>query len=232
MLVGVSVADVAGRSAAPQATSALTAQRARLPRGPPPRQPRRRPSPRSRWPPATRRCPWSALGCWPTAATPSTPRSRWPRSWLVLPGQCGIGGDVFAVVREPDGRVWTVNGSGYGPDGGTAGFYRDRGTAVPLTGALAVAVPGAVAALGTLHAGGHPRAGRAVGPGGRARPARRRLHGEDPPRHRRARRRAARDPGTGRRSFPRRPPAGGRPARPVGPGRVLALVARQTLLQR
>ena len=42
-------------------------------------------------------------------------------SWLALPGQCGIGGDVFAVVREPDGRVWTVNGSGYGPDGAYRG---------------------------------------------------------------------------------------------------------------
>ena len=31
------------------------------------------------------------------------------------------------IVREPDGRVWTVNGSGYGPDGGELGFYRDRG---------------------------------------------------------------------------------------------------------
>ena len=42
-------------------------------------------------------------------------------SWLALPGQCGIGGDAFAVVREPDGRVWTVNGSGFGPDGASAG---------------------------------------------------------------------------------------------------------------
>ncbi|MBD0324169.1 MAG: gamma-glutamyltransferase, partial [Aldersonia sp.] len=40
-------------------------------------------------------------------------------TWLTLPGQCGIGGDAFAVVREPDGRVWTVGQSGYGPDGGT-----------------------------------------------------------------------------------------------------------------
>ncbi len=75
--------------------------------------------------------------------------------WMVLPGQCGIGGDVFAVVREPDGRVWTVGGSGTGPDGGTADFYRALGHgAVPLTGALAVAVPGAVAALRTLHSTG------------------------------------------------------------------------------
>lgn len=72
-------------------------------------------------------------------------------SWLVLPGQCGVGGDLFAVVREPDGQVWTLNGSGYGPDGGDAAFYGARGmSCLPLTGALAVAVPGALAALSTL----------------------------------------------------------------------------------
>ncbi len=72
--------------------------------------------------------------------------------WMVLPGQCGVGGDAFAVVREPDGRVWTVNGSGFGPDGGTVGFYRDQGlTALPMTGAQAVTVPGAPAALATLQ---------------------------------------------------------------------------------
>ncbi|WP_231611160.1 gamma-glutamyltransferase, partial [Rhodococcus sp. CX] len=80
-------------------------------------------------------------------------------TWLTLPGQCGLGGDAFAVVREPDGAVWTVNGSGYGPDGGTTGFYRDRGfDAIPLDGALAVAVPGAPAALAALHAQGASRA--------------------------------------------------------------------------
>lgn len=71
--------------------------------------------------------------------------------WMVLPGQCGIGGDAFALVREPDGRVWTVNGSGFGPDGGTTDFYRGRDLdAIPLTGALSVAVPGALAAVRTL----------------------------------------------------------------------------------
>ncbi|SEL01026.1 gamma-glutamyltranspeptidase / glutathione hydrolase [Blastococcus sp. DSM 46786] len=73
-------------------------------------------------------------------------------SWLVLPGQCGIGGDFFAVVREPDGRMWTVNGSGFGPDGASAEGYLDRGlSAVPLTGPQAVAAPGAISALATLH---------------------------------------------------------------------------------
>jgi gamma-glutamyltranspeptidase / glutathione hydrolase len=72
-------------------------------------------------------------------------------SWLVLPGQCGIGGDAFVLVREPDGRVWTSAGSGFGPDGGTPGFYRDRGlTWLPLSGALSVSVPGAPGVLRRL----------------------------------------------------------------------------------
>lgn len=74
-------------------------------------------------------------------------------AWMVLPGQCGVGGDAYAVVREPGGEVWTVNGSGYGPDGGTPEFYRESGlSALPMTGPLAVAVPGAPAALRTLAA--------------------------------------------------------------------------------
>jgi gamma-glutamyltranspeptidase / glutathione hydrolase len=73
-------------------------------------------------------------------------------SWLALPGQCGIGGDTFAVVREPSGRVWTVNGSGFGPDGASAESCVEEGlTALPLTGARAVATPGALGALATLH---------------------------------------------------------------------------------
>ncbi|CAA0117383.1 Glutathione hydrolase-like YwrD proenzyme [Mycolicibacterium vanbaalenii] len=80
-------------------------------------------------------------------------------TWLTLPGQCGIGGDAFAIVREPDGRVWTINGSGFGPDGGTSEFYTARGiSSIPLDGPLAVAVPGAPAALAALHIGGATRA--------------------------------------------------------------------------
>lgn len=76
-------------------------------------------------------------------------------TWLTLPGQCGVGGDAFAIVREPDGRVWTVNGSGFGPDGGTADFYRAKGlSSIPLDGPLSVTVPGAPAALATMHAHG------------------------------------------------------------------------------
>ncbi|MGH3630982.1 MAG: gamma-glutamyltransferase, partial [Sciscionella sp.] len=72
--------------------------------------------------------------------------------WLALPGQCGIGGDAFAVVRDSGGPVWTVGGSGFGPDGGEPEFYTERGySAIPLHGALAVAAPGAIAALAALH---------------------------------------------------------------------------------
>jgi len=79
-------------------------------------------------------------------------------SWLVLPAHCGIGGDAFAVVYEPDGAVWTVNGSGYGPDGGTVDFYRGRGyQSLPTSGALSVAAPGGPAVFGTLHRHGASR---------------------------------------------------------------------------
>ena len=79
-------------------------------------------------------------------------------SWLTLPGQCGVGGDAFVVVREPDGSVWTLGGSGFGPDGADPAFYAAQGlTTMALEGPLAVAVPGAVAAVAALHAKGATR---------------------------------------------------------------------------
>jgi gamma-glutamyltranspeptidase / glutathione hydrolase len=97
----------------------------------------------------------SAVGAWTLAAggnAVDATIAMAAAAWLALPGQCGVGGDAFALVREPDGRVWTVNGSGFGPDGGTSQFYWSRDLdAIPLTGALSVAVPGAMAAVQTLH---------------------------------------------------------------------------------
>ncbi|GHE45934.1 gamma-glutamyltranspeptidase [Streptosporangium violaceochromogenes] len=73
--------------------------------------------------------------------------------WTALPGQCGVGGDAFALLRRADGTVLSFGGSGFGPDGGDAAFYRERGLgALPLEGPLAVAAPGAIAALAALHA--------------------------------------------------------------------------------
>lgn len=73
-------------------------------------------------------------------------------SWIALPGQCGVGGDAFAIVREPDGTIATIGASGFGPDGGTADFYREQGwDAIPLAGAFSVAAPGAIGAICALH---------------------------------------------------------------------------------
>jgi gamma-glutamyltranspeptidase/glutathione hydrolase len=77
-------------------------------------------------------------------------------AWLALPGQCGIGGDSFALVREPDGAVHAFCGSGFGPDGGTPERYSGMAR-LPRYGPLSVAVPGAIAALAALHAGGATR---------------------------------------------------------------------------
>lgn len=73
-------------------------------------------------------------------------------AWLVLPGQCGVGGDAFVLVHEPGRRTWSASGSGFGPDGGTPDFYRERGhAALPLEGPLAVAVPGALGVVDLLR---------------------------------------------------------------------------------
>ncbi|MFD2354161.1 gamma-glutamyltransferase [Nonomuraea ferruginea] len=106
-------------------------------------------------------------------------------SWLALPGQCGVGGDAFALLRRPDGAVVSFSGSGYGPDGGAADFYRARGlTAVPMEGPLAVAAPGAVAALAALHGAGATRSLTELwAPRDRRRAGRAALHRQDQGRH-------------------------------------------------
>ncbi len=72
---------------------------------------------------------------------------------VVLPAQCGLGGDAFAVVYDAGPREYrAIHGSGVGPDGGTVAFYRERGLeAVPQRGALSAAVPGAVACMSSMH---------------------------------------------------------------------------------
>lgn len=74
-------------------------------------------------------------------------------TFVHLPGQCGLGGDAFAVWYDAStNRYASVQGSGVGPDGADIAFYRSRGlSAVPLDGPLSVTVPGAVAAMKTLH---------------------------------------------------------------------------------
>ena len=63
------------------------------------------------------------------AATPSTRPSRWPRCrGLPCPASAASVVTRFAVVREPDGRVWTVCGQRLsGPTAATSAFYRRAG---------------------------------------------------------------------------------------------------------
>jgi gamma-glutamyltranspeptidase/glutathione hydrolase len=63
--------------------------------------------------------------------------------FVLMPQACGVGGDAFMLVRDPDGVVTAINGSGA------------AGAAVvpPLerTGAVLAAVPGAVAGICDAH---------------------------------------------------------------------------------
>ena len=62
---------------------------------------------------------------------------------VVYPASCGIGGDAFWMVYDPKtGSVVAYNGSGRTPR--AAALDRLPGEELPLRGALAVSVPGAV----------------------------------------------------------------------------------------
>lgn len=62
---------------------------------------------------------------------------------VVMPNACGLGGDVLALVRQADGTVRAVNGSGKSPRDERFCGVADDGTAVT--------VPGLVAGWHTLH---------------------------------------------------------------------------------
>ncbi|WP_205602481.1 gamma-glutamyltransferase family protein [Chelativorans alearense] len=68
------------------------------------------------------------------------------------PMMCGLGGDVFAMVRDPDtGVISGLNGSGRAPMALEAAMLREQGlTAIPLDSVHSVTVPGAIDAFDTL----------------------------------------------------------------------------------
>jgi gamma-glutamyltranspeptidase/glutathione hydrolase len=68
------------------------------------------------------------------------------------PHMCGIGGDCFVLISKPgQPDIVALNGSGRAPAGASAAALRDRGhDVVPLRGAEAVTIPGAVDAFCTL----------------------------------------------------------------------------------
>ncbi|MDI3269962.1 MAG: gamma-glutamyltransferase family protein [Bacillota bacterium] len=79
-------------------------------------------------------------------------------SSVVLPEMCGLGGDAFVLVYEPDpggkgGQVYSFAGSGPAPLAATLQRFRDAGhrTYPPFRGWWSVAVPGAPAVYFALH---------------------------------------------------------------------------------
>jgi gamma-glutamyltranspeptidase/glutathione hydrolase len=72
------------------------------------------------------------------------------------PQSTGIGGDMFALVAQPDGEIIGLNGSGRAPAGLNADAIRAQHATMPLYDVSAVTVPGAVDGFCRLH-GDHGR---------------------------------------------------------------------------
>ncbi|MEP7364805.1 MAG: gamma-glutamyltransferase [Acidobacteriota bacterium] len=72
---------------------------------------------------------------------------------VVEPMMNGIGGDLFAIVREPGtGKLVGLNASGYAPRALTADAVRAKGhSTMPEEGILGVTVPGCVDGWARLH---------------------------------------------------------------------------------
>lgn len=74
---------------------------------------------------------------------------------VVYPHQCGAGGDLFALVQNPDGKVVAIDSSGRAPSRVDAQALRAaHGTSMPAGGPATVTVPGAVAGWEAIHAQG------------------------------------------------------------------------------
>jgi gamma-glutamyltranspeptidase len=73
---------------------------------------------------------------------------------VTYPHNCALGGDLFALVRSPDGEVVSVNASGPAARAIDPAAIRRRAHAMPVVGADAVTVPGLVAGWDELHGRG------------------------------------------------------------------------------
>jgi len=69
---------------------------------------------------------------------------------VAYPHQCGVGGDLFALVEQPDGRVTAVNASGAAPLSLDPEALRRSGPVMPVFGPLTITVPGAVSGWDAL----------------------------------------------------------------------------------
>ena len=74
---------------------------------------------------------------------------------VVYPHMCGVGGDLFALVQNPDGKLVAIDSSGRAPLAADADALRARhGDRMPDSGPATITVPGAVRGWQALHAQG------------------------------------------------------------------------------
>ena len=66
---------------------------------------------------------------------------------VTVPHLGGLGGDFFALIREPEGKVWFINGSGAAPRLLTRELVESRGYEYMPRGPLSPTVPGLVDGL-------------------------------------------------------------------------------------
>ena len=93
---------------------------------------------------------------------------------VVYPHQCGVGGDLFALVQNPDGKLVAIDSSGRAPAGADPAALRaTHGPTMPDGGPATVTVPGAVRGWEAVHRQGAllpwadafaPRSGRPRAP--------------------------------------------------------------------
>jgi len=71
---------------------------------------------------------------------------------VVSPQRCGAGGDLFALVQNPDGKLVAIDSSGRAPAAVDPAMLRSaHGTTMPDTGPATITVPGAIAGWHALH---------------------------------------------------------------------------------
>lgn len=70
---------------------------------------------------------------------------------VVYPHQCALGGDLFAVVTQPDNQCHSVNGSGAAAAGVNVEEIRAQYEEMPDSGPIPLTVPGIVHAWQAIH---------------------------------------------------------------------------------
>ncbi len=76
---------------------------------------------------------------------------------VAYPASCGVGGDLLALVRDPDGRTTFIDASGSAPLATEVDDVRRLHREMPIRGPIPVTVPGAVAGWSQLAAHGAAR---------------------------------------------------------------------------